>query len=424
MIFPHASLTLNGKPLNAFTLNTLFHTTFRAFTHKNYKLFWTGHAISLIGTWMQTLAQGWLVWRLTHSPFWLGVASAMSQLPSLLLGSVGGVIVDRTRKRRVLFVTQSGLAITALTLAILTYLNIIRVEIVVLLAAISGVFAAIDAPARLSFVQDLVGKEDVGNAVAINSTTFNAARLVGPSIAGILVPYIGEAGCFFLNSLSYAALLFTLSLMKNLPKPVPNHSNSFHQQWLEAFHYVKNSQLHRLILLNTAAFGSFAFAYTVLAPAFAGQVLDIGVQGLGLLMGTVGAGALTGGLTLASFPREKPRGKLIQQAGFTLSVVVFIFSISKIVPISFVMLFLIGFSGIFLLASSNTVLQIHTPDHLRGRVLGLYTTCFLGVSPIGHFLVGSIAEQIGPQAALAFVSGLCFVIAIFTLGRNQALRKV
>ncbi|MCX7835995.1 MAG: MFS transporter [bacterium] len=405
-------------------MNFLLRTTFRAFTHRNYKLFWTGHAISLIGSWMQTLAQGWLVWRLTHSPFWLGVASAMSQLPSLLLGSVGGVIVDRSRKRLVLFITQSGLAITAMLLAILTFFEIIRVEVVVFLAAVSGIFAAIDAPARLSFVQDLVGKEDVGNAVAINSTTFNAARLVGPSIAGILVPYIGEAGCFFLNSISYAALLFTLSLMTNLPKPIPNHHNSFREQWLEAFQYVQHSQLHRLILLNTAAFGSFAFAYTVLAPAFAGKVLNIGVQGLGLLMGTVGAGALTGGLTLASFPRNTPRGKIIRVSGFILSLVVFIFSISKIIPLSFVMLFLIGFSGIFLLASSNTVLQLHTPDHLRGRVLGLYTTCFLGVSPIGHFLVGSLAERIGIQTALALVSGLCFLIALFTLGRNQALRKV
>lgn len=383
-----------------------------------------GHAVSLIGSWMQTLAQGWLVWRLTESPFWLGVASAMSQLPSLLLGSVGGVIVDRTRKRRVLFITQSGLAVTAMMLAILTYTDHIRVEIVVLLAAVSGVFIAIDAPARLSFVQDLVGKEDVGNAVALNSTTFNGARLVGPSIAGVLVPFIGEAGCFLINSLSFTALLFTLTRMKNLPQPIVNPKNSFSKEWMEAFQFVKNSQLHRLVLINTAAFGSFAFAYTVLAPAFAGEVLNIGVQGLGLLMGTVGAGALMGGLSMASLPKGTPRGKMIQYAGFSLATVVFVFSISNWIPLSFVMLFFIGLSGIFLLASSNTVLQIHTPDALRGRVLGMYTTCFLGVSPVGHFLVGALAEKIGTQEALAIVSGLCFFIAIFTLGKNSALREV
>ncbi|MBK6765116.1 MAG: MFS transporter [bacterium] len=247
--------------------------TFRAFRHRNYRLFWIGFALSIVGTWMQTLAQGWLVWRLTESALWLGVVGAMSQLPSLLLGSIGGVLVDRTPKKFVLYITQTGLAISALTLAVLVYTGTVTEWHVLIIATISGIFMAIDAPARLAFVGDLVGKEDIGNAVALNSSTFNGARLVGPSIAGILVPLFGESVCFVVNGLSYLALIVTLSLMRNLPPPSGNLSEPVLKQLRDAYIFIMRAPVQRVLIRNVIFFTIFGFSYTTLLPMVADVIL-------------------------------------------------------------------------------------------------------------------------------------------------------
>ncbi len=403
---------------------TSLRQTFRAFRHRNYRLFWTGFALSITGTWMQTLAQGWLVWRLTESPLWLGVIGAMSQLPSLLLGSIGGVLVDRAPKRTVLFVTQTGLAICALLLAILTFAGRITEWHILILATISGIFMAADAPARLSFVTDLVGKEDRPNAIALNSSTFNAARLVGPSLAGIMVPLVGEGACFLANAVSYFALIVTLSLMRNLPDPRGDTSEPILKQLRDAYTFVRRSPIQRVLIRNVIIFSIFGFAYTTLLPMVADIVLNTGAEGLGVLMAAGGIGALLGGLWQASMDQESKRGWVVMMGMAGLGLGLLIFSLSKQFEVSVIALAMSGFSGIAMLASTNTLLQQLTPDHLRGRVLGFYTSSFLGFGPIGAFLLGALADAFDARIALAVTSSICLAVAAYTIAHYRRLRTV
>jgi MFS family permease len=399
-------------------------TLLRAFAHRNYRLYWSGFAFSLIGTWMQTLAQGWLVWRLTESALWLGIVGAMPQLPSLLLGSIGGVLVDRTHKRGLLLVTQTGLAVCALAIAIPTLLNVVRVEHVLIISAISGVFMAVDAPARLSFTTELVGKQDLDNAIALNSTTFNGARLVGPAIAGLLVPLIGEGGCFLINAVSFLALIVGLLMMRDLPKPAPASREPLIKQLREAYNFVRGSAVHNTLILNVIVFSAIGFSYSILMPVFADKVLNAGVRGLGMLMGATGIGALIGGIWQASLARGTKRGWVVIMGTTSLGASLLLFSLSQSFILSLCILPLTGFAGITMLASTNTLLQSLSPDHLRGRVLGIYTTSFLGVMPIGSFLIGWLASLVGPQWALGAGSVLCLIVAWTTMLHNSRLKAV
>ena len=401
-----------------------FSLLFRAFRHRNYRLYWYGFSLSLIGTWMQTLAMGWLVWRMTRSPFWLGVVGAMPQLPSLLFGSIGGAMVDRTVKRRLLIITQTGMAVSALALGILTISGTVRLTDIIVIAAISGVFAAIDAPARLAFVTDLVGKEDLGNAVALNSTMFNAARLIGPAIAGLLVPIIGEGGCFLVNAFSFLFLINGLVRMRDLPDPAPAGKEPLLQQLREAYRFVRESPIHSALILNVIVFAGLGFSYTTLMPVFADQILEQGVRGLGALMGATGIGAFAGGIWQAAQPRDAKRGYMVIWGAFGLTIGLLLFAVSRNFVFSLMILPLVGFSSISMLASTNTLLQVLSPDHLRGRVLGFYTTAFLGVIPIGSFLVGLCAEQTSAPLTLALTSLICIVVAAASLMRNERLKAV
>lgn len=373
---------------------------------------------------MQTLAIGWLVWRLTRSPFWLGVVGAMPQLPSLLLGTIGGVMVDRTVKRRLLYITQAGMAISAIVLGVLTLMDVVRLTDVIIIAAISGVFAAIDAPARLTFVAELVGKEDIGNAVALNATMFNAARLIGPAIAGVLVPIIGEGGCFLINGVSFIALIIGLSRMRDLRQPLPAAKEPLFRQLHEAYQFVLASPVIRHLLLNVIVFAGFGLSYTTLMPVFADQILESGVRGLGALMGATGIGAFIGGILQAAIPRGAKRGRIVIYGAFGITFSLLLFALSRNFILSLLILPVLGFSTISMLASTNTLLQSLSPDHLRGRVLGFYTTAFLGVLPIGSFLLGSLASQTSAPFAIMAASLICLTVAILTLLRNERLRAV
>jgi MFS family permease len=397
--------------------------TFRAFQHRNFRLFFTGFAISMLGSWMQTLAQSWLVWRLTHSTVWLGLIGAMPQLPSLVLGPFGGVIVDRHFKRSVLVVTQLGLGLSAAALAVATYSGHVTPELILVIAIISGIFVAIDTPARLSFAQDLVGKEDIGNAVALNSTTFNAARLIGPSIAGFLVPIIGEGGIFAFNAVSFLALIGTLFMMRDLPFP-KNNPMPIGDQLREAFNYVRGSRLHRTLILNVMVFAVFGFSYAPLMPLVADKILDVGVQGLGMLTGAIGFGALVGGLRQATLQPGAKRGLNVIFGAVTLSIFVTLFSISTYYWLSLAMLFGAGFSFVTMLASTNTLLQLYSPDHLRGRVLGFYTTAFLGFLPLGNLLAGLLAAWIGAPITMFVFAAICMLSVWLIFAREPQVRAV
>ncbi|MCX6601648.1 MAG: MFS transporter [bacterium] len=400
------------------------HPIFRTFAVRNYRIYWTGFTISLVGSWMQTLAQSWLVWDLTRSAFWLGMVGALSQLPSLILGSIGGVLVDRTVKRRLLIITQSGLALSALALAVVTLSGVVRVEHVVVIAAITGIFTAADSPARLSFVSEIVGKEYLGNAIALNSTTFNAARLIGPSIAGLLIPIIGTGGCFLVNSLSFLAMIFALMMMRDLPAPVFDTSTSVVAQWREAFRYVMRARVPRALILNVAVFSAFSYSYVVLMPVFADVILESGVRGMGAMMGAVGVGALAGGIWQAALSHKARRGRVVIFGAFTLCVSLLLFSFSRSLLLSILILPLVGLASISMLASTNTLLQTLAPDHLRGRVLGFYTTAFMGIMPIGSMIVGAVAAEYGAPHTIAAGAVVCLIVASLTLARNKRLMVV
>jgi MFS family permease len=400
------------------------HPIFRTFAVRNYRIYWTGFTISLVGTWMQTLAQSWLVWDLTRSPFWLGIVGAMPQLPSLILGSIGGVLVDRTVKRRLLVITQSGLALSALALAVVTLAGVVRVEHVVIIAAVTGLFTAVDTPARLSFVSEIVGKEYLGNAIALNSTTFNAARLIGPSIAGLLIPLVGTGGCFLVNALSFGAMIVALMMMRDLPAPTFDTSTSVVAQWREAFRYVARARVPRALILNVVVFSAFSYSYVVLMPVFADGILEAGVRGLGLMMGSVGVGALAGGIWQAALSSKARRGRVVIFGAFTLSTALLLFSFSRSLLLSVIILAFVGLASISMLASTNTLLQTLAPDHLRGRVLGFYTTAFMGVMPIGSMIVGTAAAEYGAPYTIAAGAIICLIVAALTLARNKRLMVV
>jgi MFS family permease len=340
------------------------------------------------------------------------------------LGSIGGVLVDRSHKRKVLFITQSGMALSALALAYLTLTDQIQVVHILIIAAVSGVFMAVDAPARLSFVTDLVGKEDLGNAIALNSSTFNGARLIGPSIAGVLIPLLGEGVCFLINATTFLAMLIGLSMMRDLPGPSGDRSEPILKQLREAYCFVKESPVQRVLIRNVIAFAMLGFSYTTLMPVFADRILNVGVRGLGALMAAGGIGALIGGLWQASLSRDHKRGKVVMMGMMGLGASLFIFSISPWFELSLFALALSGFSGISMLASTNTLLQTMTPDHLRGRVLGFYTSSFLGFLPIGSFMLGALADRLGAPLTLTACSILCMILALYTIFHYRRLRAV
>lgn len=400
------------------------HPIFRAFALRNYRIYWTGFTLSLVGSWMQTLAQSWLVWDLTRSPFWLGMVGAMPQLPSLILGSIGGVLVDRAPKRTLLIVTQAGLGLSALALATVTLLGIVRVEHVIVIAAITGIFTAVDTPARLSFVTDIVGREYLSNAIALNSTTFNATRLIGPAIAGLLVPLIGTGGCFLINGVSFAAMIVALAAIRDLPRPSFDRSLSVAAQWRDSFRYILHTRVPRALILNVVVFSAFGFSYVVLMPMFADEVLESGVRGLGLLMGAVGVGALAGGVWQASLPPRARRGRVVIFGAIGLSIGILLFSLSHTFWISICILPLVGLSSIAMLASTNTLLQTLAPDHLRGGVLGFYTTSFLGIMPIGSMILGAVAAEYGASLTVMGGGAVCLTVALLTLARNKRLMAV
>jgi len=396
----------------------------RAFSNRNYRIYWTGFTVSLVGSWMQTLAQSWLVWDLTRSAFWLGIVGAMPQLPSLILGSIGGVLVDRTVKSRLLIITQAGLGLCALALAIITFAKVVRVEHVVIIAAITGLFTAVDTPARLSFVTEVVGKENLGNAIALNSTTFNATRLIGPTFAGLLIPFIGVGGCFLVNALSFLALIIALMMMRDLPPPVFNVGTSMVAQWREAFHYVLHTRVPRTLILNIVVFSAFGYSYVVLMPVFADEILEKGVRGLGALMGSVGIGALAGGIWQASLTHKARRGRIVIFGSFGFSIGLILFAFSRSFILSMCIMPLVGLSSIAMLASTNTLLQTLAPDHLRGRVLGFYTTSFLGIMPIGSMVIGAVAARYGAPITVIGGGIACMIFSILVLARNKRLMVV
>jgi MFS family permease len=394
----------------------------RALRHRNYQLFFGGQLISLTGTWMQSVAQSWLVYRLTGSTVLLGVVGFCGQIPVFLLAPIGGTVADRVNRHRILVATQTAAMLLASLLAALTLTHRIEVWHLFALAALLGLVNAFDIPARQAFVVDMVGREDLINAIALNSSMFNGARIVGPAIAGILVATIGEGWCFFSNAVSYIAVITCLLLMKLTAQrrvPLPGSALA---SIIEGFRYVKRTGPVRALLLLLGLVSLMGMPYAVLMPIFADRILHGGPRGLGLLMGASGIGALAGALSLAARNGTRGLGRWVafSCAGFGISII--LFSLSKSFWLSAVLLVPAGFSMMIQMASSNTLVQSMVPNNLRGRVMAVYSMMFMGMAPIGALLAGALAGRLGAPTTVMIGGAVCIAGSMAFGLRLPALR--
>ncbi|MFN8496667.1 MAG: MFS transporter [Anaerolineae bacterium] len=383
--------------------------TFHAFRSYNYRLFWLGQLVSLTGTWMQTIGQSWLVLQLTGSPLAVGIVTALQTLPILLFTLFGGVFADRVPKRKFLLLTQVISALQALILGVLVYTGKVQLWEVYVLALILGVINAFDNPTRQAFVVELVGRDDLPNAVALNSSLFNAARIIGPAVGGVLIAVVGIATAFFLNAASFIAPIVALLLMRpeqffNVPTPV--RGNVFRQIG-EGLSFVRHTVPAFIVVIIMAVLGTFGYNFSVTLPLIAEFVLHTSAAGFGLLTSFMGLGSLIGALLLAN--RSQATFPLLLGSSVLFAIFLAAVALSSVLPVTAVLLILLGFASISYTATSNTLLQLNAPDHLRGRVMSIYFLLFAGSTPIGGFITGWLANRIGVSETLLIEAAICFV---------------
>jgi MFS family permease len=394
----------------------------RALRHRNYRLFFGGQLISLVGTWMQTIAESWLVYRLTRSAALLGIAGFASQIPVFLLATIGGTVADRGNRHRIMIITQTASMVLPLVLAVLVFTGRVQVWHVFTLAAALGVVNAFDVPARQSFVVEMVGKEDLVNAIALNSSLVNGARTIGPAVAGILLAAVGEGWCFLLNGLSYIAVITGLLLMKLPARPKILHTHPALAATIEGFRFIRRSPPVRDLLLMVGLVSFAGMPFSVLMPIFADSILHGGPKGLGLLMASAGFGSLCGALILASRSTIRGLGRIVAASALIFGVALTLFALSRVFWLSAVLLLVVGLSMITQAASSNTLIQSMVPDALRGRVMAVYAMMFMGMSPIGALVEGALAERIGAPYTVVIGGCVCIAGAIVFIMRLPGLR--
>lgn len=395
----------------------------RSLGHKNYRLFYTGQLISLTGTWMQIVAQSWLVYRLTGSAATLGLVAFAGQIPGFVLSPIGGTVADSFSRHRILITTQTLAMLLAFVLAILTLTGSIAVWHIYILSASLGVVNAFDIPSRQAFVADLVSREDLVNAIALNSSMINGARLVGPAIAGLLVVTIGEGWCFFVNALSYVAVIAGLRRMRVKRQETSAERRSPVRRVIEGFSFVGRTGPIRALIILLGLVSLFGMPYTVLMPVFADRVLHVGASGLGMLLGAAGVGALCAALLLLARRGVRGMGRWVafSSAGFGGGLI--LFSQLQDFRLAVAVLVFVGFSMIIQIASSNTLVQAMVPDALRGRVMAVYSMMFLGMAPIGALVAGWLAERVGAANTVALGGAGCILSALIFSLRLPALRR-
>jgi MFS family permease len=395
--------------------------TFRALRHRNYKLFFSGQLISLIGTWMDQIAESWLVYRLTGSAILLGTVAFASQIPVFLLAPIGGALADRLDRRKILIATQASMMALTFMLAWLTLSHRIHIWQVVTLAALTGAVNAFDLPARQAFVVDMVARTDLVNAIALNSSMFNGARVVGPALAGVVVAAIGEGWCFFANGVSFIAVIVGLLLMK-IDRPRLAIEGSPIENIIEGFGFVLQTGPVRALMLLLSLVSFTAMPYAVLMPLFADQILHGGPQALGLLMGCSGIGALAGALTLAMRKTVHGLGSWVAASCAGFGVTLLAFSFSRRLWLSALLLVPAGFSMMIQMASSNTLIQSMVPDRLRGRVMSVYAMTFMGMAPLGALLAGALAHKLGAPWTVA-LGGVIAVMGAVVFGSRLPVHR-
>ena len=399
----------------------------RALQHRDFRLFWSGQMVSLIGSWMQTVGQSWLILELTNSPFKLGLISTLQFGPMLLFSLVAGAITDRLPKRRTIIATQTCFMLLAFTLAALVWTETVQYWHVAVLAVLLGTVNTLDLPARQSFIVEMVGKEHLGNAIALNSAVFNVARILGPVAAGLMVARYGVALAFTINGFTFLAVIFALTQVHSEGLPRPRSGRSMLQEIGEGLRYALRTPLVGLLLATLSMVSLFAINYNVLVPLLARQVLGLEAEGFGALMSALGFGALSGALVMAAQTRSLPPLRNTMLQGLVLCVACLSMAFVSQFWLASVVLFVMGFSQIIFTTSINTTLQLLAPDELRGRVMSLYTLVFAGVAPFGSFLMGSITEVHAAPAGF-FVGGgmglltMVAILAWWRFGRTEATK--
>ncbi len=388
--------------------------TFRALRHRNYRLFWSGQTISLVGTWMQIVAQGWLVYRLTDSPLMLGLVNVVALLPVAPLSLLAGVISDRFPRRNLIVITEIVLMLQALIMAVLIWLNMIQIWHIAVLSFVLGAAAAVEQPARLAFVVDVVGKEDLTNAVALNSSMYNSARIVGPAIAGLLLAWIGEAGCFFVNAVTYLAVILAMLAVRLPPQIPPRKPLRVTESLREGLGYVWDAKVIRALMSVVAVSSFFTLPYIALMPVFARDVLGSGPEGMGFLMTAVGIGAITGALGVANIQQGR-RGKWLTWGNIMGPVFLLLFCLSGSFALSLVLVVLVGASNAVRQTLANSLIQLTSAEEFHGRVMSVFNLVFNGMSRIGALGVGAMAEvtsvpwALGLGAIVSLVWGLSVI---------------
>lgn len=404
--------------------------TFPALTHKNFRYFWFGQCVSLIGSWMQTTTQGWLVLKITenNTSFLLGLIHALQFTPLMLFSLFAGVIIDKLPKRKILIVTQTSLMIVALVQSILVWTGAIRYWHLVIIALILGMINTIDLPTRQSFVIELVGKEDLMNGIALNSSIFNAARILGPSVAGLAIAYLGIGFCYFANALSFIPVIYGITKI-DVEGINKKHTNkNIFLEIKEGLIYIsKNFTLISTFALITIM-GIFAFNYNVLIPIFSVDVLGLDSKGYGFLMSSLGLGSLAGALTIAARSKNGPKKVLLNGSAFVVCILLTIIGSTKTYYMTSMFLAIVGAFNVVFSTTANSTVQLSTNDNFRGRVMSIYTLLFTGVTPIGSLFTGAVSNSFGASKGFVY-SGiismfLIFIITIISIGKMKKISEV
>jgi MFS family permease len=394
-----------------------------ALGHRDFRLFWGGNFLSNVGTWMQNIAQGWLVLQLTNSPFWLGVVGFASSIPILFLALVGGVIADHMDKRRLLLVTQSAMMVFAFTMALLAWLKIINVLEITLLALGTGIAMSLNTPSYQALVPQLVPRKDLTNAIALNAAQFNMSRVIGPTLGGMAMALVGVSGNFFLNGLSFLAVIIALSRI-HYGKSVAMEEGAFWRKLKQGFSYVFHHEEMALLVIVVAIGSLLAVPYLTFVPYFARDVLHSDERGLGILMACSGVGSFLAAATMAWQARALRRGRQVCYAALGFYASIFAFTFSRSFYLSAGLSMLAGYCLILMAATLNALLQHLADDEMRGRAMSIYSTAFLGLPPIGSLLTGSLTHLISAPHAIAGMSLVAFAATVYVYTSRKRLREL
>ncbi len=403
---------------------TAFQDMFASLQSRNYRIYFIGQGVSLIGTWMQTVALSWLVYRLTGSVFLLGVIGFTSQIPTFVMAPFAGVISDRHNRLTILKLTQFFFMVQSLAMALLVLFKVVEPWHIVVLSIIFGIISAFDAPARQSLVMDLIDdKAYVGNAIALNSAIFNGARLIGPAVAGIVIAIVGEGICFLINSVSFIAVLFALTLIRFAVKQESSGPAGFRESLGEGVRYTFNSVPIRMLILLLAVISLVGLSYIVLLPAYAKEILHGDSETLGYLMSAMGAGALAGALTMAARKSVFGLTRIIAYGIILMGLSIALASFSARLYLSMIFFFFTGLTMIMTLSAINTMLQTISDEDKRGRVMSFYAMALMGASPIGNLVAGSIASGIGVEWTMLIAGAITLLSGIWFSLNRKSLRQ-